>query len=615
MEKHPLHLKNPELQTSAVVQRAVIRKQKAEGERVPNDPSERIEAYMERLENIFLNSDKRTRSRNIEMFRDKIYDELIIKPENFPESYFELQQRIARERGQAVEEIPEEVREQMMATAIEDQRHSLDTWMKYLTEEDVAYPPWFKYYVWNQIIKLSQFDKELGKFKSRTESTVARFPDINRAALAKILDIYEKVKADNKNLKDAEIRESFSKKFPTLYADFIAGSLSSSVENKEEISGQWVKYESNNEEDANRLWQSVEGKTGGAGWCIEGKATAHSYNKQGDFYVYYTYDANKNPTQPRLAIQMTGNQIGQIRGLLPHQDVEPIMQEVLDEKLKEFGSEADAYRKKSSDMQKVTGLVEKQENGENFNKGDLLFLYEVNSKIEGFGYERDPRIDELRMGRNSEEDMLVIFDCTKAEIAHVPNEITATTKAYVGPLEPGVLQKLPENFEHVYTSFPDKKIRREDIEIGGKDANQLTEELESLGNNISEYSADMMKSRDFVVSKKEKITLIRLTVEDLGFHSYPTIDQIYARAHELGLELCPPDTGPNYRLKYQDQPMNELIYIGMKQIAGRGGYLDVFCLSHRGGGLGLRNDWARFSSEWRPYDEFVFRLRPPEAGK
>jgi len=41
----------------------------------------------------------------------EIYDALIIKRDNFPESYFELQKRIARERGQAVEEIPENVRE------------------------------------------------------------------------------------------------------------------------------------------------------------------------------------------------------------------------------------------------------------------------------------------------------------------------------------------------------------------------------------------------------------------------------------------------------------------------------------------------------------------------
>ena len=153
MEKHPLHLKNPELQTSPEVQRAVLREEQKTGEKVPNDPAQRIEAYMDRLENIFLNPDERKRERNLEMFRDKIYDALIIKRENFPESYFELQKRIARERGQAVEEIPENVREQMISTAIEDQRASLDAWINYFTSEEAVYPAWFKYFVWKNIFK------------------------------------------------------------------------------------------------------------------------------------------------------------------------------------------------------------------------------------------------------------------------------------------------------------------------------------------------------------------------------------------------------------------------------------------------------------------------------
>src|SRR3989338_6410017 len=130
MEKHPLHLKNPELQTSPEVQRAVEHEEQKTGEKVPNDPAERIEDYMDRLENIFLNPDELKRERNLEMFRDKIYDALIIKRDNFPGSYFELQKRIARERGQAVEEIPENVREQMKDVAIEDQKASLDAWIE-----------------------------------------------------------------------------------------------------------------------------------------------------------------------------------------------------------------------------------------------------------------------------------------------------------------------------------------------------------------------------------------------------------------------------------------------------------------------------------------------------
>lgn len=299
MEKHPLHLKNPELQTSPEVVDAVKRQERLTDERVPNDPSERIEAYMARLKNIFLHPDERKRERNLDMLRDKIYDALIIKRENFPESYFELQQRIARERGQPVEEIPENVRAQMTDVAIQDQKASLDAWMEYLTSNDAVYPAWFKYVVWRNIIKLSQFDKERGEFKKRTDSTVAPFPDIYREPLAQIADIYLKVKEDNKHLKEPEIREAFSKKFPALYAEFISKSLAASMESREETRGQWIKYEHGRRADAEKLFASLDGK--GTGWCTAGRSTAETQIQSGDFYAYYTNDAHGTPAQPRLA--------------------------------------------------------------------------------------------------------------------------------------------------------------------------------------------------------------------------------------------------------------------------------------------------------------------------
>jgi len=609
MEKFPLHIKNPELQTSPEVNRAVERQEQRKGENVPNDPTARIEAYMDRLENVFLNKDLEKRERNLEMFRDKIYDALIIKRDNFPESYFELQQRIARERGQPVEVIPENVREQMKDVAIEDQKHSLDAWIDYLTSEDAVYPAWFKYFVWKNVTKLSQFDKERGEFKKRTDTTVAPYPDIYREPLAQIADVYLKIKEDNKQLQEPEIKEMFSKKFPVLYAELIQKSLAASIENREEIQGQWVKYEQGRDGDALKLFQSLEGK--GTGWCTAGSSTAEAQIESGDFYVYYTNDSSGEPTQPRLAIRMDGdNRIGEVRGILPHQNIEPVMQEVLDDKLKEFGTEAEAYHKKSEDMKKLTALDQKREKNESFTKDDLVFLYEINSSIEGFGYEKDPRVVEFRTGRNAEEDMLVIFECTKEEIAHVPSEIRENTKAYVGQLEPGIFQKLPDNLEHVYTSFPEKKIRREDVEIGGKTVEQLMTELERAGIKISDEAKYMLKSRDFVTGKNaETATLVRLTVADLGFKSSATTDQIYERAQALGLELCPADTGPHYRLKYQNQPMGEWFLIGMKQITGSGGNPDVFRLGHGGGSLWLDDGFALPDDGWLPNLEFVFCLR------
>jgi len=609
-EKHPLHLKNPELQKSPEVQRAVVREERHSGEKIPNNPGARIEAYAGRLETVFLNPDEQTRERNLDMFRDKIYDALIIKKRNFPDSYFELQKRVAREQGHGDVEISPEMREQMMDTAIEDQKHSLDAWMSYLSSNDATYPAWFKYYAWTQIAKLSQFDKERGEFKKRTDSTVAPFPDIYREPLAQIADLYERVKDDNR---DSEARVGFDKKFPALYAELIQKSLAASMENREEIRGQWVKYEQGDSEAARKLYESLEGK--GTGWCTAGKSTAETQIESGDFYVYYTNDSSGAPTQPRLAIRMDGDsKIGEVRGILPHQGVEPLMQEALDEKLGEFGGEADVYRKKSTDMRILTALAEKYEKGQVFSKEDLVFLYEINGIIEGFGYEEDPRIKELRADRNAEEDMLVIFDCTRDQIAHVPSEISENTKAYVGQLEPGIFGKLPGTLEHIYTSFPEKKIRRESVEIGGKSAQELIREMEQAHINISNYAKSMLENREFVPGKQsEEMTLIRLTVADLGFRTGATTEKIYERAEALGLELVPPDGGPHYRLKYQNQPLGEWVYMGMKQMADSGGNPSVFRLGRRGDGLWLGRPWASARYGWSPYDKFVFRLRKSEA--
>ena len=218
---------------------------------------------------------------------------------------------------------PEDMRRQMIETVIKDQKRSLDNWIDYLTSEDAVYPTWFKYFVFRNITKLSQFDKSLGKFKDRTDTTVAPYPDVYREPLAQICDIYEKVAEDNKLLKtDPNIQKEFSKSFPKLYAELITQSLSASMEGREEIRGEWIKYSQGNSEDADRLYKSLEGK--GTGWCTAGKSTSETQIKSGDFYVYYTYNKNNEPTQPRIAIRMNGqNQIGEVRGILQSQALEP----------------------------------------------------------------------------------------------------------------------------------------------------------------------------------------------------------------------------------------------------------------------------------------------------
>ncbi len=603
-QQHPLHIKNTELHKSTKVQNAVEKKERLSGKRVPNDPSSRIEAYMDRLEKIFLNPNKYVRRRNLEMLRDKIYNTLLIKRENFPESYFELQKRINRERGEAMGKIPEDVRERMKDTAIKNQKASLDAWMEYLTSDDAVYPAWFKYLVWKNVIKLSQFDKERGEFKKRSNSTVAPFPEIYYEPLAQIADIYEKIKENNENLSKKEIKESFFKKFPKLYAELVQKFLAARMESKEEVRGEWVKYKQGKDGEAERLFQSLEGK--GTGWCTAGRFTAKNQIEIGDFYVYYTYDQNGNPTQPRLAIRMKGNKIVEVRGVSSGQNIEPSMQEILDKKLSEFGAEAEAYKKKSADMKRLNEIEKKVKSGKNLDKDDLVFLYEIDSPIEEFGNQKDHRVQELRSKRNMDEDIIVIFGCTRDQIAHAPNEIAKNTKIYIGYLEPGIFERIPKGIEHIYTSFPEKKIRKENIEIGGKTAEQLISDMESAGIKTSNYIKQILQSREFTPSNREEITLIILTVDELGFTGKVTIEQIYERAQNLGLKLCPLDTGPHYRLKYQDQPLGEWLYISTKQIKISEGEPSVFLVGHSKTGLLFDISWADEDNKWNLNRKFVF---------
>ena len=283
---------------------------------------------------------------------------------------------------------------------------------------------------------------------------------------------------------------------------------------------------------------------------------------------------------------------------------------MLNEKLSDFGKEADTYRKKSADMKHLTELERKQEQGEQFNQDDLSFLYELNSPIDGFGYDKDPRIKELRATRNPEEDMLIIFNCTKAQIATKVEDIKPNTKAFVGPLTPNIFQQLPETLEHIYTKFPEGRIKKETITIGGKSAKELIQEMHEAGINISNYAKDILQNPEFTTEKaSEQATLIRLTVADMGFSKTATTDQIYERAKEFGLELCPPDTGPNYRLQYQNQPEGEWLDVGMKQITDPVSRPLVFGLERLVVGLWLLGSWAKPGSEWLPDRRIVFRLR------
>jgi hypothetical protein len=87
--------------------------------------------------------------------------------------------------------------------------------------------------------------------------------------------------------------------------------------------------------------------------------------------------------------------------------------------------------------------------------------------------------------------------------------------------------------------------------------------------------------------------LVVLAVSELGFEDESaSLAHIYARARQLGFELCPAEVGPHLRLRYLDQPLGEFLHIAMAPIAGYGGEPTDFTVANGGAGLILIAGYA-----------------------
>ena len=396
----------------------------------PSDaPEEKIRKYISRLEHAHELSKKSEHS--LELLKKFYYDKYLIK--KLPESYINLQKRIAREEGYGDIYVSDKTKEKMLNQVIEDQKSTLDLWIDYFMSEDAMYPTWFKVYAFKGILGLSTYDKEKQEFGKRTDKTTTPFIDLNMEALSKVYDILKSEIGEN-NLTDEE-RKILSKgeSFKKLYTYYLTNQDSKTI-NNDETEGIWIKYDMGS--DYMPLWESLQGKN--TGWCTAGKETAKIQLENGDFYVYYTKDENGEYKNPRIAIRMDGtNKIAEVRGISKNQNLEPNMELIIDKKLEEF-PDRDEYKKKVHDMKRLTLIEEKQKNNQELSLDDLKFLYEVDSEIKGFGYEKDPRIEEIISKRNKRKDVAFVYDINEDEIAFSKEEWEENKdriKVYYGDLD------------------------------------------------------------------------------------------------------------------------------------------------------------------------------------
>jgi hypothetical protein len=667
-----LKKKYSNLHTSPEVVSAAKRTEIRSGKTVSENPAERIENYLNRFKEILDRTDPEKRQQGIQALKKILYKQLVIKPENIPLDYFlDQEQRIAEQQGHGRSEPSKNWKESKTKEIQEGQKRSLDAWIDYLSSPDALYPDWAKYWAFRSMTQMGGYNKKEGRYGKRTETSAQPFPTLNIACLAKTIDVIQKNLAlqglDKENperLKkekelmyalnhDSEYRALVStENFVRLYTYALEQFSGMSFKHLENIAGKWKTYPKGS--DPRELYDSLQGYP--LEWCTATNIeTARTQLQGGDFHVYYSQDENAFSVIPRVAIRMTGNSISEIRGIEKDQNIDQFIQPVIDEKLDAFGNEGKQYLKKSEDMKQLTAITEKHRAGLSLTKEDLLFVYQVNNTIQGFGYQDDPRIAEilsnrdtqsdvellydvdfnnigkkeleciygllktpvqfqtiqksLREVRNINEDLPIIFNCTLDQIATSVEQVNENTVTYIGPWSPDIMHHIPDTVEHLYESFPDKKIFRKTIELTPKTPEQYSRELIDAGNQMSTYVGQMLNKIE-PLQTLEPINLVSFTVGQLGFPNGATLQDIYTKAESLGLELCPPQVGTELRLQYTDQPNGEYLTIAMNPITDAGGNPRLFYVGQDDSKSWLSyNDGGRLSREWGSDRRFVFRSR------
>lgn len=373
--------------------------------RISDDKYELLNKYLARLEK----TEKVFKSEKIELIKylkKKYYDKYVIKEEDI-----------------------DSTREDTKKKIINSQKESLDKWIDYLMKEETNYPMWVRYWTFQGMLQLGKYDKDNKKFTNRSKRTTLPFVELNREALEKtikaVIKYQEGYKTDDENLEKLISNGSFGK----IYAYNISKIVSN--QNRETTeTGIWQSFMQGEEI---KLAESLEEKN--TGWCITSKSIAANYLECGRIHIYYTKDKRGNYTIPRICIRQEDSKIAEIKGVADSQNnVEDSMVSITEEKLNKLPGNKKA-KKQIEAMKLLASIYHKHNKNEELSEKELRFLYQIDGKIENFGWGNDPRIDEILKTRNSKIDIAKIFDCNPDKISTKKEELNNNAYIYYGDID------------------------------------------------------------------------------------------------------------------------------------------------------------------------------------
>lgn len=159
------------------------------------------------------------------------------------------------------------------------------------------------------------------------------------------------------------------------------------------------------------------------------------------------------------------------------------------------------------------------------------------------------------------------------------------------------------------------------VRVGGLTRSELRAALDELGVRTNESAEVLLRSEIFDRPGVDVVRVVRRTVRQLGFGDGASLSSIYARALELGLQLCPAISGPYLRLVMDDQTSapDSVMSTGSAPTGsitvaaaplGDDDFPKGFYLRAVDGVLWLRGYHATDEHLWSPQDCFVFREEP-----
>jgi len=118
-----------------------------------------------------------------------------------------------------------------------------------------------------------------------------------------------------------------------------------------------------------------------------------------------------------------------------------------------------------------------------------------------------------------------------------------------------------------------------------KGVNALRAALDAARVRVGESADEILGRPGFAFSQvRTDVDLVVVSVAELGFNDSASLADIYRRAGELGLELCPAEAAPLLRLQYTEQPMGEFLNVAMRPVETYAGQPIALSVANAGTG-------------------------------